>query len=666
MDVPDAWATSRGANVTVAVVDTGVDTVHPDLADQIDTPLAQLRGRQLRGPDRRPRRARHEDRRRDRGAGQQRRHDRRRARTRTCSCCARSAPRAPATRPRSPPRSTTPATSASRSSTPPSTVPAPRRRSSRRSRATPARCSSSPPATTTGPTTTPSRPTPATCRPPTWSASARRPDADAPADFSNVGAHSVDLFAPGADVLAPVLANGSFEHTWWYTSGTSIAAANVAGVAALALAAAPALTTAQLKAAILDSGDALSALSGLSVTGRRANAARAVTFAEATPLAEDAPPAPLAPRRAGASRAAGRRARARRARRDGAGRPRGDPRRRLLPRPAPRPPRDGERTRRPRRDPLAADRAPPLLRHPLRMAHGRRAHRQGTDARLADPAARRRPLPRDGGGALDGRRGEAAAARLHGPVACAAAWPPPTLRPAVSASSPSATRSPTAAASCSGAWRCSLGAVDRARARPAVHGLRARRRAGGRPRRRAARRLRGRRGDGRALRRRRLYVGVNDVRALDWDADAFARDHARALATLSERCDRVLCVTLPADLGRPRGAHVEAGNAIVLANARAAGALVLDLRDFRGREPGDGRPRPPDGVRAARDRRARARRARRRRAPGAALARPTLIAYETTRIGRLRGDVTYAYRHAKISARAAWIRARVARARRAA
>src|SRR5690242_8375762 len=37
MDVPDAWATSRGANVTVAVVDTGVDTVHPDLSDQIDT-----------------------------------------------------------------------------------------------------------------------------------------------------------------------------------------------------------------------------------------------------------------------------------------------------------------------------------------------------------------------------------------------------------------------------------------------------------------------------------------------------------------------------------------------------------------------------------------------------------------------------------------------------
>ena len=30
----------------------------------------------------------------------------------------------------------------------------------------------------------------------------------------------------------------------------------------------------------------------------------------------------------------------------------------------------------------------------------------------------------------------------------------------------------------------------------------------------------------------------------------------------------------------------------------------------------------------------------------------SLIHYETTRFGRLRGDLTYAYRHAKVSARA--------------
>jgi lysophospholipase L1-like esterase len=162
-----------------------------------------------------------------------------------------------------------------------------------------------------------------------------------------------------------------------------------------------------------------------------------------------------------------------------------------------------------------------------------------------------------------------------------------------------------------------------------------------------------------------VYVGVNDVRALDWDAEAFARDHARVLTMLRERCDRTLAVTIPLDLGRPRAAHVDAGNAIVLANARAAGALVLDLRGFAGRElvmsdhvhpTAFGQIAIAERALAVLD------------ADGLATRRPprTLVAYETTRLGRLRGDATYAYRHAKVSARAAWITARAARARRAA
>ena len=75
-----------------------------------------------------------------------------------------------------------------------------------------------------------------------------------------------------------------------------------------------------------------------------------------------------------------------------------------------------------------------------------------------------------------------------------------------------------------------------------------------------------------------LYIGVNDVRAPDFDAAAFAADFGAALAFLRERCDRVLCVTLPEDLGRPR-ADVSAANAVVL----AAGAPVLDLRRFGAR-----------------------------------------------------------------------------------
>jgi lysophospholipase L1-like esterase len=74
-----------------------------------------------------------------------------------------------------------------------------------------------------------------------------------------------------------------------------------------------------------------------------------------------------------------------------------------------------------------------------------------------------------------------------------------------------------------------------------------------------------------------LYIGVNDVRGA-FDPGAFAADHAAALASLRARCDRVLCVTLPEDLGRPR-ADVRAANAVVL----AADALLLDLRAFGAR-----------------------------------------------------------------------------------
>jgi lysophospholipase L1-like esterase len=76
-----------------------------------------------------------------------------------------------------------------------------------------------------------------------------------------------------------------------------------------------------------------------------------------------------------------------------------------------------------------------------------------------------------------------------------------------------------------------------------------------------------------------LYIGVNDVRAPDWDPEAFARDHAATLAFLRERCDRVLSVLMPLDLGRPRAPGVEQANAII---ARAGG-LVLDLREFGAR-----------------------------------------------------------------------------------
>ncbi|MBV8431037.1 MAG: hypothetical protein JO244_07745, partial [Solirubrobacterales bacterium] len=49
-----------------------------------------------------------------------------------------------------------------------------------------------------------------------------------------------------------------------------------------------------------------------------------------------------------------------------------------------------------------------------------------------------------------------------------------------------------------------------------------------------------------------LYVGVNDVRRFDWDAGEFEARFRQALQFLHARCGRVLALTAPLDLGRPR------------------------------------------------------------------------------------------------------------------
>lgn len=162
-----------------------------------------------------------------------------------------------------------------------------------------------------------------------------------------------------------------------------------------------------------------------------------------------------------------------------------------------------------------------------------------------------------------------------------------------------------------------------------------------------------------------LYIGVNDVRAPGFDAETFARDHRAALAALASRCERLLTALIPHDLGRPRaGAAVHEANAIVAENARAAGALVLDLRDFGARNlvMADHVHPTAFGQIAIAERAV--------DVVGAAglpvRVRPSaLIGYETTWAGRLRSDLTYAYRHAKVSARAALLSAGAAAARRA-
>lgn len=144
-----------------------------------------------------------------------------------------------------------------------------------------------------------------------------------------------------------------------------------------------------------------------------------------------------------------------------------------------------------------------------------------------------------------------------------------------------------------------------------------------------------------------LYVGTNDVRRPEFDPARFETLHGDALSFLAQRCDRLLTVTIPLDMGRPRDPErIRAANIAIERSAAAHEALVLDLAAFGGR-----RVMMADHVHPT--------------ALGqvaiaelaldllAAHGLPTrvapaqLISYETTAWGRLRGDLTYAYRHLK-------------------
>ncbi len=156
-----------------------------------------------------------------------------------------------------------------------------------------------------------------------------------------------------------------------------------------------------------------------------------------------------------------------------------------------------------------------------------------------------------------------------------------------------------------------------------------------------------------------LYIGVNDVRAIEWDADAFAASFGPALEFLRGRCDRVLAVTAPLDLGRPRaGAKVEELNATIEALAAEKGALVLDLRGFGARNlvMADHVHPTAFGQIAIAER---ALTVLERDGMRPTVRPSSLVRYETTRWKRLRGDTTYTYRRAKLSARAlaltAWL-----------
>lgn len=95
--------------------------------------------------------------------------------------------------------------------------------------------------------------------------------ADRLASWSNYGKVSVDLAAPGVNILSTLPGGG-----YGYASGTSMAAPYVTGTLALMLSRNSTLTAAQLKFYLLDAVDPVSALSKKVASGGRLNANAAV------------------------------------------------------------------------------------------------------------------------------------------------------------------------------------------------------------------------------------------------------------------------------------------------------------------------------------------------------------------------------------------------------
>jgi subtilisin family serine protease len=111
------------------------------------------------------------------------------------------------------------------------------------------------------------------------------------ASFSNYGAQSVDLAAPGVSIVSTIPGGGYASY-----SGTSMATPHVAGVAALAWSLDPDASVAEVRQALLEGVDPLAGLAGRVTTGGRLNAAGTLALLGDEPSDPPVqPPANLAP-----------------------------------------------------------------------------------------------------------------------------------------------------------------------------------------------------------------------------------------------------------------------------------------------------------------------------------------------------------------------------------